>query len=464
MCNGNQSSDLGDDCVVTEVIKPPGMSNSKLTLITPTSDRPVAFELCERWMQRAMEQFDGEVQWIVSDDGNTPVTCSLGQEHIHRQHSGDKRKSFLGNLQAAFENVRHEKVLFIEDDDWYAADYLTKMSRWLDEADICGEGRARYYHLPTRRYRLCPNSDHASLCQTGIRGELVSWMSKHIAQHRSTFIDVHVWKTGAKECKRSLQPQTTLSVGIKGLPGTGGIGVGHRLDHRSRCDSDGSILRSWISEEDVDRYFQIVKDYPSAAIPRTKLKTRIDVINYLIELNGYHSYLEIGCETNSTFNRVNAPNAVGVDPVRGGTLRLPSDAFFAFNQQTFDLVFVDGLHLQEQVLRDVSNSARSLNPGGCILIHDCLPCRREQQLEKPRRGVGGWTGDVWKAVVQLRTDPKFDIGVLNSDWGIAALFVRPNTDQITLPSNLDWESFQKNKQQWLRIMDADTFQTFLQGE
>lgn len=440
------------------------MTTNKLTLITPTSDRPVAFELCERWMRPAMERFDGEVQWIVADDGKTPVTCTLGQEHVRRPHVGDKKRSFLGNLQAALERVRYEKVLFIEDDDWYAADYLNKMSRWLDEAEICGEGRARYYHLPTRRYRLCPNGDHASLCQTGIRGNLITWMAEHIAQHKSTFVDVHLWKSGAKDRKRTLQPQTTLSVGIKGLPGTGGIGVGHRLGRRSRCDSDGSVLRSWILEDDVDAYFSITGEHPPSANGTSRLKTRLEVINFLIGLKGYRSYLEIGCDADRTFKRVRAPNKVGVDPVSGGTLRMTSDAFFAFNQQKFDLIFIDGLHLHEQVLRDVSNSIRSLRSGGCIVIHDCLPLHREQQLEKPVRRVGGWTGNVWKAIVQLRTDPKLDIAVLNADWGVGVVFTRPNTDILCLPEQMDWDSFQVHKNEWLRVMENDDFPRFLHRE
>lgn len=434
---------------------------NKLTLITPTSDRPVAFDLCEKWMRRALDRFDGEVQWIVADDGNTPVNCTLGQEHVCRPHAGNKKNSFLGNLQAALERVRYEKVLFIEDDDWYAPEYLSKMSCWLEDADICGEGGARYYHLPTRRYRVCPNRDHASLCQTGIRGELIPWMVDHVARHKSTFIDVHLWKTGAKERDRDLHPKTSLSVGIKGLPGTGGIGVGHRLGSRSRCDSDGSILRRWMPEEDADTYLQILHEDSLVSNETPKLKTRFDVINYLIDKRNFHSYLEIGCDRERTFKRVKAVNKVGVDPVRGGTLRMSSDTFFEFNRQKFDLIFIDGLHLQQQVMRDVTNSIATLKSGGCIVVHDCLPLRREQQLDTPIRRVGGWTGNVWKAIVELRAYPNLDIAVLNSDWGVGVIFVRPNTDPIGLPAQIEWESFQQHRVEWLRVMECGNFIDFL---
>jgi len=94
---------------------------------------------------------------------------------------------------------------------------------------------------------------------------------------------------------------------------------------------------------------------------------RQDLFRYLIQRNAYRSYLEIGCETARTFAQVQLRRKVGVDPRHGGTLRMTSDEFFAQNREAFDLVFVDGLHLCEQVLRDVDNAVRCLTPGGCIV-------------------------------------------------------------------------------------------------
>ena len=55
-------------------------------------------------------------------------------------------------------------------------------------------------------------------------------------------------------------------------------------------------------------------------------------------------YLEIGCADNDLFDAVMAGRKVGVDPLRGGTHRLTSDAFFAgYDGEPFDVVFIDGL-------------------------------------------------------------------------------------------------------------------------
>lgn len=230
---------------------------SQLTLITPTSDRPAAFRICERWMDRALNHFAGDVQWIVADDGVAPVDCTLGQVHIWRSPAADRRGSFLGNLLTAIRRARHEKVLFIEDDDWYAPDYLRTMHSWLDGADIVGEGRARYYNVATRRFHLCSNGGHASLCQTGIRRELVPWMIDHIERFHRVNIDLHLWKTGAKGKRQALRPESTRSAGIKGLPGKAGIGIGHRLGPGNSHDADGTVLRRWIGREDAEMYLKL---------------------------------------------------------------------------------------------------------------------------------------------------------------------------------------------------------------
>jgi SAM-dependent methyltransferase len=191
---------------------------------------------------------------------------------------------------------------------------------------------------------------------------------------------------------------------------------------------------------------------------------RQELFRHLIQRNGYESYLEIGCETDKTFAHVDLRRKVGIDPKRGGTVRMTSDAFFAQNRDSFDLVFVDGLHLCEQVLRDVENAARCLTIGGCIVLHDCLPTARDQQLREPIRPGTPWTGDVWKAVVELRQRAEYDIAVLGSDWGLGVLFVRPNSDRLQPPAKLDWEEYSADRVRLLRIVDDAGIKRFIDGE
>ena len=116
------------------------------------------------------------------------------------------------------------------------------------------------------------------------------------------------------------------------------------------------------------------------------------MVNYLIEKYHYEDYLEIGCDKNQLFSRVNIKNKIGVDPHRGGNIRKTSDEFFLTNDKAFDLVFIDGLHNYQQVKKDIINSLNCLKNNGVVLIHDCLPDSMSKQAV-PRYRMQ-WNGDV----------------------------------------------------------------------
>ena len=105
----------------------------------------------------------------------------------------------------------------------------------------------------------------------------------------------------------------------------------------------------------------------------SKYPTRSHIINELISLKKYNSFLEIGCDKNVNFSNVLISKKIGVDPNSGGTHKMTSDDFFRDNKEKFDLIFIDGLHETNQVDRDIENSLKFINKGGTILLHDCLP-------------------------------------------------------------------------------------------
>ncbi len=131
------------------------------------------------------------------------------------------------------------------------------------------------------------------------------------------------------------------------------------------------------------------------------MRFRYDILTALAQQLGAKDYLEIGVQRGETFTRIPVANKVGVDPDTGSaaTHHMTSDAFFDQNKQQFDLVFIDGLHLSEQVLRDVENSMKVLRPGGVILLHDCNPPTEGAGSRSMCSGV--WCGDVWRAWGEL---------------------------------------------------------------
>ena len=102
-------------------------------------------------------------------------------------------------------------------------------------------------------------------------------------------------------------------------------------------------------------------------------KSRLEIVQNIINKKNYNSYLEIGTFKDELFGFVKCKNKIGVDPVWGGNVKKTSDNFFAENTQKFDLIFIDGLHHYEQVKKDIINSIKFLNKGGIILMHDCMP-------------------------------------------------------------------------------------------
>ena len=189
---------------------------------------------------------------------------------------------------------------------------------------------------------------------------------------------------------------------------------------------------------------------------------RSDVVVYLQETFHYRSYLEIGCFTNDTFNIMKDmfQLAIGVDPNQGGTHRMTSDEFFATNQLTFDVIFIDGLHHSDQVAKDIENSLQVLNPGGTIVMHDCNPTTKISQLRMSeenrgpivdwwREGTGHWNGDTWRAILPLRLRDDLDIVIGDFDNGVGVLRKRKNTHRL-----------QSEYEELLKLSSHDPLQAF----
>ena len=185
---------------------------------------------------------------------------------------------------------------------------------------------------------------------------------------------------------------------------------------------------------------------------------RWDLIEYLIKKNNYKNYLEIGCDKNELFSKVNINNKIGVDPVSGGNVRKTSDDFFKENKSSFDIVFIDGLHTYEQVKKDILNSVNCLLDEGIILVHDCMPDSLGKQAV-PRYKMQ-WNGDVWKAIVDLRQQENLEIYTCEIDQGIAVISKKKNTSILKLdkPINkLKFKDYFNNYKEYMRVISLEEF-------
>ena len=152
-----------------------------------------------------------------------------------------------------------------------------------------------------------------------------------------------------------------------------------------------------------------------------KPEVRWEIINLIAKKIEAKKYLEIGVESGITFQYVNVPYKVGVDPdpnCKPEFVKYPfhSDKFFSNNNENFDIIFIDGLHHAEQVYKDIKNSLSILNPGGVIICHDMLPPTENHQIVP--RMQGQWNGDCWKAWLILRSENEFlNMNIVDVDFG-----------------------------------------------
>ncbi len=194
------------------------------------------------------------------------------------------------------------------------------------------------------------------------------------------------------------------------------------------------------------------------------LRLRSDVLNHLIETRGYKRYLEIGVRDGENFAKIRVPEKHGVDPAPLGpvTFKMTSNDYFDQLAKTspdarYDLVFIDGLHLAEQVEVDVINSLAVLADGGAIVLHDCNPLTRDAQTED-YDGVKHWNGTVWKAWAKLRaTRADLSMRVLDLDDG-CGIIERGAQDCIKLPTldykALDFAQLKKRRRALLNLVPA----------
>ena len=195
---------------------------------------------------------------------------------------------------------------------------------------------------------------------------------------------------------------------------------------------------------------------------RVALTSRTELLNVLISSNDLDSYLEVGIGDGENLAAIIAPIRQSVDPNREATYRMTSDSFFAdsLGLDSYDLIFVDGLHEEDQCLRDLRHALSRLSNRGWIVAHDANPPTRWHQRSVGEFQLGSvWNGTVWKALVRFRNEhPELELRTFDIDWGCAVLCRRgegrtPNPAP-ELPKSLDWPFFAEHRCELLNLVPA----------
>jgi hypothetical protein len=236
----------------------------------------------------------------------------------------------------------------------------------------------------------------------------------------------------------------------------------HRLAMDNLVGFD-SVKKTGIFQEGFCRKFY-TSNPPLGSQPEIRL--RWDVLNFLVKKYKYKSYLEIGVANGDTFRRVTCEDKVGVDPSSThATHGMTSDAWFAGpgKNRKFDLIFVDGLHTEEQADRDIKHALERLSPNGSIAVHDCTPeSDWEQRDIADYDGVGVWVGTVWRSWCKLRiTRPDLNMRVIDTDHGVGV--IRRGTQKLfnlkvneTMKQSLSYPLFARHRAELLNLVLPET--------
>lgn len=224
-----------------------------ITLLTVTGDRLLCIHQINDYILRQSLKPD---QWLIVDDGSEHLRFENNYPfeltHIKRQKIHDKSKSFIGNLREAIVNIRYNKVIIVEDDDWYSPNYIQLYAQRLERYQLVGEAPARYYNVRHRCWRIWGNGSRSSFCQTAFHSSLLPTV--YLCTHRGTvFVDYRLWEKDVKS--KFIFKDACHCVGIKGMPGRKGIGAGHRPNLKKyHNDPDMKELEKWIGKEDTNFY------------------------------------------------------------------------------------------------------------------------------------------------------------------------------------------------------------------
>jgi hypothetical protein len=102
---------------------------------------------------------------------------------------------------------------------------------------------------------------------------------------------------------------------------------------------------------------------------------------------------------------------------------------------------------------------------GVIIMHDCNPAKKEHAgtFEEWRsKGSGDWNGDVWKAIVHLRSlRDDINVFVLDSDFGLGVVTKGKPENKLSFTEKeiqeLTYEDFAAHRTEWLNLKPAEYF-------
>lgn len=164
---------------------------------------------------------------------------------VPRVRAGYERMTTLGA----------EIIFIIENDDWYAPDYIeTMIKAWesFGKPDLFGTCYTIYYHLQLKAYKKMLHDQRSSLMNTMLKPGLdIKW-----PVDIEPYLDLHLWQMPSIKSRIVFRPEKIISIGMKHNVGKCG-GAFHAVDKSSERwyeNPDNGFLKDTLDPESFEFY------------------------------------------------------------------------------------------------------------------------------------------------------------------------------------------------------------------
>lgn len=214
----------------------------KIGIIIPDrSDRPDLLKNCLQMIQRQTLKVE---YFQLMNYEPLDSSCDITQ----RYRTGYELLGLISDI---------DLIAFIENDDWYAPDYLEYMVGEWEKAgrpDLFGTNYTIYYHLKLKKYFTMRHNSRASAMNTLIKPKLkFQWCADN-----EPYTDLHLWTKEHGFTKHVIEPNHIISVGMK--HGTGLCGGRSHVDRLHRfINADNGFLKNTLDSESFEFYNNLYK-------------------------------------------------------------------------------------------------------------------------------------------------------------------------------------------------------------
>jgi glycosyltransferase involved in cell wall biosynthesis len=205
---------------------------------------------------------------IIPDRGDRPdflnnclrmlYSQTIKSEHLHLEIVNDTPLSdqcdITWRYRTGYERLRDKNldvIALIENDDWYAPNYLeTMLNEWEKQGnpDLLGTSYTIYYHIRLFSYFTMHHSQRSSAMSTLIKPDLnFEWCADN-----DPYSDIHLWKTLNGKI---FVPQKHICLGIKhGVGKLGGRSHIDKLERYINSDLDKKFIKEIMDKESFKFY------------------------------------------------------------------------------------------------------------------------------------------------------------------------------------------------------------------